>query len=186
MVPPGAKDKTAKHLNVPSDNISEWEATDHGIQVASVQTNRGFNDYFVVRAQGMTSTSKFYSDMSDVKTDDVKRSLSNIRNQVKVLAVPRECEIRELAESEINTVYKKGSGFYQLTKPEKIQAYKKILIMEKNKQAVYGGDDARNILKLPNADVKVYPGNHANFDIFVQSTSVNRKLVRGTKLLVLL
>ena len=96
-----------------------------------------------------------------VKTDDIKRSLSNIRNQVKVLAVPRECEIRELAESEINTAYKKGSGFYQLTKPEKIQAYKKILIMEKNKQAVYGGDDARNILIMDAIDS--YDPHHINF-----------------------
>lgn len=35
----------------------------------------------------------------------------------------------------------------------------------------------------PSFDAQVKPGNHANFDIFVQSTSFNRKLVRGTKLL---
>jgi hypothetical protein len=41
------------------------------------------------------------------------------------------------------------------------------------------------MIGLPaNADAKVEPGNHANYDIFVQSTSVNRKLPRGTKLIV--
>jgi hypothetical protein len=29
-------------------------------------------------------------------------------------------------------------------------------------------------------EVKVAPGNHANYNLFVLSTSTNRKLVRGT------
>ena len=33
------------------------------------------------------------------------------------------------------------------------------------------------------ADVKVTPGDHGMFNIYVQSTSVNRKLVGGTKVL---
>jgi hypothetical protein len=58
--------------------------------------------------------------------------------------------------------------------------------MEKGSKAIYGGNAARSLIGLPyGAEAKVEPGNHANYDIFVQSTSTNRKLVRGTKLLVL-
>jgi hypothetical protein len=57
--------------------------------------------------------------------------------------------------------------------------------MVKGQKAVYMGEDARRMLGLPTSGVaKVRPGNHSSFDVFVQSTSLNRKLVRGTKLLV--
>lgn len=41
------------------------------------------------------------------------------------------------------------------------------------------------MLGLPDFEVKVNPASYGQYDIFVQSTSVNRKLIKGTKLLVL-
>lgn len=71
-------------------------------------------------------------------------------------------------------------------KPEKVQGSKKVLLVEKGKPEVWAGSQARQMIGLPiAADAKVEPGNHANYDIFVQSTSVNRKLPRGTKIIVL-
>lgn len=57
--------------------------------------------------------------------------------------------------------------------------------MEKGKGSVYGGEDARRLLDLPDHVTKVRPGNHANFDIFIQSTSINRKLKNGTRVIYL-
>jgi len=55
--------------------------------------------------------------------------------------------------------------------------------MEKGKSEVYG-PDARDLIGLPAGGTeKVIPGNHANYDIYIQSTSNNRRLVRGTKLI---
>ena len=51
--------------------------------------------------------------------------------------------------------------------------------------AVYGGAEAREILGLPGTDIKVKPTDFSDWDIFVQSTSNNRKLVVGTNLLYL-
>lgn len=51
----------------------------------------------------------------------------------------------------------------------------------------WSGMPGRALVGLPTDGVtysKVNPGNHANYDIFVKSNSVNRKLVRGTTLLV--
>ena len=78
--------------------------------------------------------------------------------------------------------YQIGNAYYLLMKPEKVQHHKQIILREKGKEAVYAGLDARHILGLPSVDVKVKPGDHANWDIFIQSTSVNRKLIQGTKL----
>jgi hypothetical protein len=121
--------------------------------------------------------------MSDLTSKDLKTTLDNIADKVKTWTVPAETEIRPFVEQKTGLPYQAGSVFYQLTKPEKVQDTKKLLIQEKNSKAMYAGNEARTLLGLPTGvDCKVKPGNHANFDLFVQSTSVNRKLVRGTKL----
>jgi hypothetical protein len=51
---------------------------------------------------------------------------------------------------------------------------------------VYSGRDARQIVGLPDMNVRVSPSHNPDFDIFVQSTSLNRKLIAGTKYLYLI
>jgi hypothetical protein len=82
--------------------------------------------------------------------------------------------------------FQKGRSFYQLTKPEKVQSHKEVLLREVKTGAVYGGAQAREILGLPKGlDTKVKPADHGSWDVFVQSTSNNRKLMVGTILLYL-
>ena len=69
-------------------------------------------------------------------------------------------------------------------KREKIQGHKKLLLIKKGEKTVWGGDGVRDLLGLPDVDMFVEPGNHGDYDIFVLSTSVNRKLVRGTTVLL--
>ena len=74
--------------------------------------------------------------------------------------------------------------YYELTKPELVQEYKEVAIVEKATGKIYVGDDARTLLGLPiGARIKVRPGDHAGFAVYVQSTSVNRRLAAGTTLL---
>lgn len=81
--------------------------------------------------------------------------------------------------------YVKGCAFYQLTKPELVQKHKDLMVKEKTGRVLYGGQEVRKVLGLPEfQDGKVTPGNHANYDVFVQSTANNRKLVRGTTVMV--
>jgi hypothetical protein len=81
--------------------------------------------------------------------------------------------------------YELGKAYYQLTKSEKIQPQKHICVMEKKTKKVYAGSYARDLLGLPATEVKVSPQTNPEFDVFVQSTSINRKLVPGTRLLVM-
>ena len=67
----------------------------------------------------------------------------------------------------------------------KIDYYRWIVFQDKLNGKVYSGVNARAMLALPDQEVKVNPASHNAFDIFVQSTSTNRKLIKGTKLLVL-
>jgi len=183
QMPPRTKDSFCRNYGVHPGNCMEWELSSKGIQESTFARSVSNVNYFTNRSKGVTAMSTFYTDMSDLTSKDLKKALDNIADKVKTWTVPAETEIRPFVEQKTGLPYQAGSVFYQLTKPEKIQDTKKLLIQEKNTKAIYGGDEARTLLGLPTGvDCKVKPGNHANFDLFVQSTSVNRKLVRGTKL----
>lgn len=97
------------------------------------------------------------------------------------IAVDSDHEIRELVESN-GLVFQKGRGFYEFTKRETIQAKKEVIILDQETGDMYEGDAAREVLGLPSgASVDISPNFDRNkYKVFVQSTSVNRKLKGGT------
>jgi len=105
----------------------------------------------------------------------------------KIFTVNQEEEIRPFVEGKTKKPYVQGSAYYLLTKREKIQEGKELLLQDRATTQVFGDSQRiRQQLGLPTAgDIRVNPGNHANWNLFVQSTSVNRKLVRGSKVLVI-
>ncbi len=185
LVPPGAKVELCRRYKIPEGNVREWEGTNEGIRSVGQALTASYGSYFSARSTGATSSKTFFTtDLSKLKSSDVKRNLSNMANDVKVLQVKKETDIKAFVEGHGYT-YSKGVAFYQLTKDETLQPFKNIMLMEKGKTEVYGGPDARTLLGLPaDQEVVVKPGNHANWDVYVQSTSSNRKLVRGTNLLL--
>lgn len=175
-------------LGVPAGNILEWDQTEHGTMIAAQQDREAFTQYFVGRSAGITSTQKFYSNLSDVSSKDVEAALTDVSKEVLIWPVgPKDngVQIRDFVEQRLTSGHMlKGAGFYQLTKTEpKVQDYKKILIRDKKTQAIYFGSAARKLMGLPSyGDYRLAPGDHGDFDIFIQSTSVNRKLTAGTSL----
>jgi hypothetical protein len=80
--------------------------------------------------------------------------------------------------------FKKGRGFYEFTKTETIQERKEIVLMDKKTGDMFTGEEAREMIDLPyGSRGRIKPVLLDEFDIFVQSTSVNRKLKAGTKFL---
>jgi hypothetical protein len=75
--------------------------------------------------------------------------------------------------------------YYQLTKPEKIQAQKSIIIREKKTKVLFHGPKARSILNLPAAEVRVPPTVNPLYDVFVQSTNGTRLLMEHTDVVIL-
>lgn len=185
LVPQGSRETIVNRLGVYHGNVAEWEQSVRGVQTYASANIGGTQSFYSNRSFGVNSVQNFYTDLSNLTTKQVKNNLDDLSNRFRVLSVDKEEAIRNFVERKTGKPYVPGSGYYQLTKGEKkVQDYKKLLVMEKNKSAVYGGPDAKQVLGIPDGTLSVKPGNHGNFDIFVQSTSVNRKLVRGTKLLV--
>ena len=84
--------------------------------------------------------------------------------------------------------FKTGKRFYELTKREKIQDYKEILLMDRSTRDVFVVEQVRKILGIPQKTCTLKPDDLNNkmlskYVVFIQSTSVNRKLIEGTKFL---
>lgn len=175
------------NIGVPAGNVLEWEQTEQGFETATRNTLSGMNTYFGARAAGVTKSATFFADLSNVKISDVKRNLVDISNEVVKIPVGvalADKQIRDVVESKIAGSYKKGTAFYELIKTEEVQSYKQIMIKDKVRGCVFGGANARQLLGLPDANVKVAPGDHGQYQIFVQSTSVNRRIPGNTTVMV--
>lgn len=177
------------NLGIPGGNIIEWDQTERGVAVTTQATQQGYANYFQGRSKGVRSTNTFYTDLKDVKVSDIKATLDDVTKQVNFWSVNTLAEgasIRGFCQLKLGRGQdmKKGSAFYMLTKPEAVQDYKIIAIVDKKTGSVYSGLGARDLLGLPHyGEAKVAPGDHGQYDIFVQSTSVNRKLPVGTKVM---
>lgn len=181
-VPEGYR-KSVEDLGVPQDNIQEWETTQKGMAAASAVTTQAVNNYFTARSAGAKSSTTFYADAKKVNTS----ALTDISKEVSLYVVPDAdmgIEIRPFILRH-RMEYLKGAAFYQLTKTEsRVSHTKLIAIRDRSTGQVFSGADARKMIGLPtDKNARLHPGDHGNYDIFIQSESVNRKLVGGTGVL---
>jgi hypothetical protein len=184
-VPRGYK-RSLVQYGIPEGNILEWDQTERGVAAASEATSAAIESYYTQRKTGQTSTNKFYADLSKVSVKEVKQALVDISQNVKKYTVAHTDDgvaIKAFVEK-LGHPYKTGSTFYQLSKTETVQEYKQICIRDRTSGAIYSGVNARDLLGLPHTgSIKLAPHNLGNYDVFVQSTSVNRKLIGNTTVL---
>lgn len=100
----------------------------------------------------------------------------------QVLDVGRDMAIKEFV-NENGLLFKIGRGFYEFTKTETIQGHKEIVLMDRKSGDLFQGSAAREMLGLDSHTARIRPASLDKFAVFVQSTSVNRKLVGGTRFL---
>jgi len=177
----------AKKAGFPVDNISVWDVNSiKGVESAGNVIQKTTDVFMDNRSKGIRGTRSLFKMDVNVSSSQVRNNLDELnRSRYIVIQVKAKEQIRDCVENHTGKTYINGSAYYQLTKPETIQAKKLICIRDKNNRKIYTGDDARTMLGLPNNEARVTPGNLNNFDIFVQSTSYNRALVPGTSIIVL-
>lgn len=174
-------------MGIPEGNLLPWDQSASSVAATQAATEAAFTDYFSGRSKGMTSTKKFFANMAEVKLEDVKHTLNNIGGEVQLLPVSQaehDTAIRDFVEARTGGKMLKGAAFYQLSKSElKVQGYKLIAVRNQKTGEVFAGPAARQVVGLPSYDAKLAPDNLGEWDVFIQSTSVNRKVVAGTNLL---
>ena len=185
QVPVGYRSRFCSAYNIPEANVVVWEQTAEGADAAKVELTKGVDNYHQLRSTGVTQTSNFFG--TNLKASDTKinKVCDDVTLQFRFMQVNKEEPIKEFVEGRNRgKPYVIGSCYYQLTKPELVQASKVLLLVKKGTVTVLGGPNVRSLLGLPTGtNVKVDPGDHGDYNVFVLSTSVNRKLVRGTVVL---
>lgn len=177
--------RSLTNIGIPAGNILEWETTTQGLEISTTATREAFRGYYKGIASGTKSTDKFYTNIADLTPKQIKKALVDISTQVNLWSVDKDSAIKPFCEAKLGGSMVKGAAFYQLTKTEsEVQDYKQIIIRDKKSGAVYTGGAARDMLGLPHQGMaRVAPGDHGNYDVFLQSTSINRKLPAGTQLM---
>lgn len=196
LVPDKYGVREAQRFGFPTGNIQIWDTTSKdGILEVGKLITEATDAYMVNRSKDIRgSKTMFAMGANQLNTAVVRqaRAVGGLKELKKdqyttilVKSIDDGAEIRPFVERETSKPYVTGTAYYELTKPEKIQPQKSLLVRDKKSGRVYTGQHARNMLELPDHEVKVKPDENPKYRVYVQSTSINRKLVAGTKLILL-
>lgn len=185
---------------VPKGNVEIWDPSQQnapeevGYAMASATTS-----YMSMTRSGTgTRTTSLY-EAAAPRASEVKKNLTPLTPgsydflQVTSADLARidNGRLDQFMELKTARPYVPGRVYYEFSKRERIQDYKKILVAlydkTRNEEAVYTGPEVRHLLGLPETgEVRVSPGNWAKqgYKVFILSTSNNRKLAPGTRVLV--
>lgn len=181
--------KSLVSMGISAGNILEWEQTEQGMQKAQFEEMAATQTFFKDRSTlGATSSRSFYVNAKDLSNAKVATQLIDVSSEIKIHVVEganATLPIREFCQK-VAGGFITGTVFYQLVKPEKVvQETKLICIRHKTTGVVYSGANARTMLGLPDyGNISLKPGDHGDWDIYIQSKSVNRKLPLKSGVLV--
>ena len=188
LVPDRMGQRAAVRFGFDIENTMIWDATtDQGVREVGTRIQQATDNYMQARATGVRGTRSLFSmDVHNLRPTLVDSALQEVPSDrwTSFTVDPQTVVIRDAVEKNVGA-YRTGCAFYQLTKTETIQPQKQIAVREKSSGKLFSGAAARQLLGLPNAHARVAPANHPLYDIFVQSTSVNRKLVPNTTAIVM-
>jgi uncharacterized protein YegL len=177
----------ATQFGFPANNVAIWTGDAKGMNDVGDIMRSATANYMTARSLGQRGTKNLFQlSTAGLKPADVKATLTELHfGQYRLVPVALDCPIAEFVEGVTNRPYKLGEAYYELMKPETIQATKNVVIKHRKTHKLYQGKEAREVLSLPAYDVRVNPESSPEWQIFVQSTSVNRKLIGGTSLVIL-
>ena len=184
LVPSLTDSHAAKMSGIPAGNIQIWDANSNkGFEEVGKAIASSYTNYSVQRSKGVRSSSNIFQVNADnIKRADIRAALSEVKG--RLYHAQNDYVIKDMVEKFTNSNYVKGSTYYELSKSELVQSYKEIIIVSRKDDKKFGGQDARDMLGLPDSDTKVKPGDFGDWRIFIQSTSVNRKIKAGTSIFV--
>jgi hypothetical protein len=175
---------SAKSLGFPKDNIAVWNTEDSFLEVGEV-IRRSTDNFMQGRSKGIRGSRSLFN-MAAVDPKKIKKTLTPMTSgSYTIEPVMHDIRIDDFTNA-VTGSYVPGRTYYQMTKREIIQGYKGIAILVEADKKLYVGAAARDLLGMPkDADVRVGPGDHPGYKVFVQSTSMNRKLIANTEALIM-
>lgn len=136
-------------------------------------------DVSVELEDGRTYTpNNTYTDKNGNYVNTIEKVLLDITQDVSIdyllFDVGEDQTVEEMCER-WELTYKKGCGFYQVTKTESVKEKKEIIVQRNSDGVLIYGQDAKDAIGV-SGDFKIEPKKYPDYTIFVQSTSNNRVL----------
>lgn len=170
---------------IPAGNFKAWDGSVKEMAEVAALTSSAGQTYTQSRRAGVTRSATLYADATKLNTGAVRGFAKQV-TPTETKVVSKHMDGRAIAD--FFKKFEPGRHYYQLIKPEYIQEDKDLVvhIKDANEYRV-GSRSIRTLLGLPETGkIRVAPGPQSDkYDIYVQSASVNRKLVEGQKLLTL-
>lgn len=196
LVPDHQAMDLAARNGFPRDNIRPWDATSEaGVEQAGDTILGATETFFRGRAAGVRGSRAIFSTGEDaVNAATVAQAdLTALpADRYRLVPVPTDgVEIRPFVQG-LGLDYKVGNVFYELGNSlVDIQGQKQVAIVDRASDRVLydpvdNGPKVRALVGLPDIKVRKRADRNSKYATFVQSTSVNRKLKVGTRVLVLL
>jgi len=197
LVPDAGSVHEAKRQGFAAGNVAVWNTTsDTGVEEVGRVIQAATNTYMASRASGVRGTKSLFTIDANALTAEAVKA-ANLTpmdpSEYVLIPVPADQRIDEFVR-QCAPSYNLGKAFYQLNSGRKpkgragviVQGNKQVIVVEKATNRAYSGAAARQLIGLPEYEVTVDPMKlNADYDVYVQSTSINRKLFAGTKLLML-
>ena len=148
------------------------------------------DDEYSYRRPSTSRTRRASRPVSDdsVVIKDMEDLVPVMPGRFQIMKVDENCDIKGFVTKN-GIEFKKGRGFYELSKAETVQQYKEVIMMDKETGEMFNGAQVRKELGLQpqsekgGVNERLHKDAAKKFRVFVQSTSVNRKLIAGTTFL---
>lgn len=186
FVPDNNSKRMMEGYGLSPGNVEKWDTTKDGIEEVGRKFEASMNTYYGVRSAGVKSSDTMFADLSSVSFSDVKKLLNKVKSyKIIINEATKPIFIRDLIIDKTGLEYHKGMAYYELVKTETVQASKHIAIQSKKTGEIFSGDEAKNLLALPNESVKLKPTDNKDWNIYIQSLSVNRNIIPKQRVLVI-
>lgn len=176
-----------EQCGLPAGNFRPWDGSEKQLKETATATTKALETYVTQRAVGVTTSRAFYTaDLSQVTPAGI-RANTKLVTPAETRVVTKRMAGRAIADF-YGSKFVQGQHYYQLVKPEYLQDDKDLVVFIKDKGEYRQGSRAiRALMGLPETGkIRIKPAEHADkYDLFVQSSSVNRKVVEGQVLLTL-
>lgn len=175
-----------KDYGIPLGSITSWDQSKEGIKALSLKVTKGTESLYRAINSGVSNIrSTYFTPELNVTKTKIKNTLTEVTNDyMRLKVLPKD----NLSASSFVTgrgiKFEVGMLYYQLVKPEKVQDYKNIILMDKSNNRLYTGDEVRDLLNIPETSVNLNPTDSDKYLIFIRSTSWNRNLVNNTFVLL--
>lgn len=184
FVPDVLAKKAAKEAGFPGGNVAMWDATNAaGVEEVGEAITKVTDSYMTMRSAGGTGTKTLFSMDANTLNHKTVGTLKELKG-FRLEHVKQPSVIKPFIDA-LGLPFIQGNYYFPLIKRETVSDAKEILIRHKISGKIYGGPEARRLVGLPDTGtVRISPEPNGEYDVFVQSTSLNRNLIAGHDLLI--